>query len=178
MSKEFDSGYIQNISNLAYYALKRSIHPGDTVSFSQVYDILKGKTLGYEKDESFIEVIRSKFNDNRIWKVVTNGLPKQNKLRATGGIIETSKDVAEVPTQSAMSRVTGVQPMQGTPEITIEMLLDATTPDKIEELVQYVKSPTIKKRLLNRASEVARTRGGKEGHFRAIEKLREKLMIK
>ena len=76
-----------------------------------------------------------------------------------------------------MSKVQGVQPLQNPPKIDAEMIVNAGSVDKIEELVSYIKSPAEKKKILKQAEILSRNRPNKETHYRVIDKIMKRLLI-
>lgn len=175
-------GYLENISDQTFYALKRSIKPGDRVPLEYVYNIVcSADGADHKKDKSFVDVVKEKFNNGLVWNVVygSEGKSKMSgKVRATGGVVQASSADKDINLNSEMSKVTGVIPAQDLPEITPHTLLDAKTPEEIETIASYIKSPKDKKRILTQAAYMARTKGGKELHYRVINKIMEKNMIR
>ena len=181
------NGYVKNISNSVYYTFKRSVEPGGTISFDAIYDVATRTNKDIPKDESFIEFIKSRFDDPRKWQIISNGVimkttgattKRSGKVRMTGGAIETAKVPEEVSTKRIkdMSHVTGLAPAQEPPEITPVSLLGNNDFEALEaEIVRLnKKGKLIRDKVMKGAILLASARG-QDRHYRFFRKMLEKL---
>jgi hypothetical protein len=185
------NGYVENISELAYYTFKKLVRPGDRVSLDHIYDVAIRNDKNLKKDESFLEFVKDRFNDGGKWKIVFDGITNKQdvkvvsstgkrrggKVRSVGGALETSstpETAAEAKSFKDMSHVTGLAVEVPPTEITSETLLDCEDLGKLEKMIKSLKGKRERDRIVKGAMLLASNRG-KDVHYRTIKKIIEKL---